>query len=144
MAFHFTNWAEESALSHLINVVPNGTLKIALFTNDVTPDESFVIADLVIASGNASDPVPISFGPVSQDAGGRAKVSAPTVLFTPSENTPQGTTAFGYALVYADAFGILTSLLGAERFSTPVDISLGQNQVSVECTLYAKNKGGIP
>lgn len=136
MSFKISNWGEALLLGCALGYAAAGTLKLRLYTNNVTPTDNDTVGTYTemgaVEAYAAKSLAPGSWAaPVAGTGSGtslsnKASISYPQQVWT-ADGTGGSVTVYGYFIT--DSGG--TNLVGAEKFPAPVTVSINGDVIKV-------------
>ena len=133
MTLRMSNTGEQQALSIMLNKTAGENLRLRLFTNNITPADTDVLATYTEASGSGYANVLLTAANWTVTAGDPASASYPEITFT---FTGALGSVYGYYIT-----GETSNLVRwAERFPTaPFDVQANGDQIKITPTITLKD-----
>lgn len=133
MAVVFTNAAETVALKNFLNIEDAETLVLKLYSNDVTPAKTDVVAGYTEVSGNGYSAKTLTPGNFVLTAGDPSTAAYPQQTFS---FTGAAGNIYGYFVVRATT----GDLMFANRFSNaPINIANNGDEIRITLTITLNN-----
>lgn len=133
MAALIVNNGEVIALSYLVGkTASTETLKVCLYTNNITPAEGDTAGTYTVASGGGYADATLTAGSWTVTGGAPTQaVYGPTITWTFTGALSGSATVYGYYIVR----NTTGDIVGAENFSTPFTPAANGDYISLNLTV---------